>query len=52
MLSHKLLDGLAYFLLHKDEVRDRDVMMRVDISGQRGEGPVRHADRDGRHVLE
>ena len=52
VLRHQPLDRLAYFVLHQDEVCDRDLVMWVDISRQRGQGSVGHPHRDGRHVLE
>ena len=38
--------------LHQHEIRDGDVVVRVDVAGQRCQRPVRHPDGDRRHVLE
>src|SRR6185295_1863743 len=51
-VADESLDGLTYPRLNEDEVGDGDDMLRVDIAGKGREGPVRHADGDGRHVLE
>jgi len=38
-------------ILHENQIGDRDLMMPVDIAGQRAEGAVRHANRHRWHVL-
>ena len=38
--------------LREDEVGDRDLMVRIDVAGERAERAVRHAHRDRRRVLE
>jgi hypothetical protein len=45
-------DRLDHATLDENEVGDGDVVMRVDVAGQRGERAVRHAHGNGRHVLE
>jgi hypothetical protein len=45
-------DGARDVLLREDEVGDGDVVMQVEVAGQRGQCTVRHAHRQGRRVLE
>jgi GAF domain-containing protein len=52
MAFHQAADGGGHSVLDEDQVRNRDVVMRVDIAGQRGQRPVRHAHRKRRRMLE
>ncbi len=46
------LERAADGRLDEDQVRNRHVVVRVDVAGERRERPVGHPDRHGGHVLE
>jgi hypothetical protein len=52
VVADDLFDRLRNAVLHQDQVRDRDPVVPIDIAGERGERPVRHAHRQRRRVLE
>ena len=51
-LAHQPLDGRRDAALDEHEVGDGDLVMRIDVAGERRERAVRHPDGDRRHVLE
>jgi hypothetical protein len=51
-VAHQLYYRLPHALLDKDQIRNRHAMTRINVSGQRSQGAVRHPDDDGGHMLE
>ena len=43
------LDGFAYPLLHQNEIGNRDLVIRIDVSSQRTKRAVGHSHRDCGH---
>ena len=52
MRGDQVRDGVADVRLRENQIRDRDVMVRIDVAGERGERAVRHPDGERRRVLE
>ena len=52
MIADESFKGFADAILNQDEIGDPDIMMLVDVSGEGGQGAVRHTSTDRGHVLE
>src|SRR5207247_2070615 len=51
-LAEEALHGLRHVLLDQHQVGHRHPVVGVQVAGEGGQGPVRHADGDRGHVLE
>jgi hypothetical protein len=51
-LADEVGDGRTDRALHQNQIGDEHAMVRIDISSQRRQRAVRHANGDRRHVLE
>jgi hypothetical protein len=46
-----VFDGLAYTLLNENQIGNCDRVVRIDISSERSQRSIWHADHNLRHVL-
>ena len=44
--AHQPLDRLRDAILHQHQIRNRHLMVRIDVAGQRRQRPVRHPHRE------